>query len=135
MASNDNYTGATSDCEPFTVVKAPLTITTEVHNAAHADITNSTTVPLGSIVHDTANVTGGVSGFALPAVSFTLTTGYIDTCASGVAVADGGNEGTLNRSANSASLAAGKYAYRAVVASTITTSAISAPASPSLSRP
>ena len=116
VASNDNYTGATSDCEPFTVVKAPLTITTEVHNAAHADITNSTTVPLGSIVHDTANVTGGVSGFALPAVSFTLTTGYIDTCASGVAVADGGNEGTLNRSADSSPLAAGTYAYRATVA-------------------
>ena len=69
VASNDNYIGATSDDEPFHVNKAQLVITTKVHNASHTDITG-TDVQLGTIAHDTATVTGGVAGFALPATSF-----------------------------------------------------------------
>ena len=66
-----NYIGARSGPEPLTVDKAQLRIVTHIHNAAHGDITNTTVVP-GTIVHDTANVTGDVSGFPIPAVSFTL---------------------------------------------------------------
>ena len=60
---------ATSEIELLTVNKASLQITTAIHDANHNVVTE---VPLGSVVHDTATVTGGVAGFALPAVSFTL---------------------------------------------------------------
>jgi hypothetical protein len=117
VAGNDNYLGATSNCEPFTVDKAQLTVTTAAHDANHNDITNGN-VPLGSVTHDTATVTGGVNGFDLPAVSFTLTSGYTDTCANGASVGldgvDAGNNGF--KSADSTALGAGSYAYRAVVA-------------------
>lgn len=116
VAGNTNYDGATSDCEPFTVNKAQLSVTTNVHDASHTDKTNST-VPLGSIMHDTATVTGGVNGFALPAVSFTLTSNYTESCANGDAVANNGTEGGAVKSADSSALAAGSYAYRATVAS------------------
>jgi hypothetical protein len=116
VAGNANYLGDDSDCEPLTVNKAQLTVTTNVHNAAHQDITN-TSVPLGSVTHDTATVTGGVSGFPLPAVSFTFTTSYTDSCANGAAVANNGTEGSAVKSADSSALGAGSYAYRASVAS------------------
>ncbi len=116
VAGNTNYLGDDSDCEPLTVNRAQLTVTTNVHNAAHNDITNGS-VPLGSVTHDTATVTGGVNGFALPATSFTLTTGYTGTCANGSAVANNGTENGAVKSADSTALGAGVYAYRASVAS------------------
>lgn len=111
-----NYQGSTSDCENFTVNKAHLSITTAVHDTSHVDKTNGS-VPLGSVMHDTATVTGGVNGFPLPAVSFTLTGSYTDSCANGAAVANDGTENGAVKSANSTALGAGSYAYRAVVAS------------------
>src|SRR5262249_26050762 len=54
IASDANYNSATASCEPFAVGKATPTLSTKVHNTAHTDITGSTTVPNGSIVHDTA---------------------------------------------------------------------------------
>jgi hypothetical protein len=52
-----------ADCEPFTVDKADTTVVTEVHDAAHNDITGSV-VPLGSWVHDKAIIDSGlVDGF------------------------------------------------------------------------
>jgi hypothetical protein len=104
-----NYFGSTSDCEHFTVNKAQLHVTTEAHDASHNDITNGS-VALGSVTHDTAAVTGGVNGFALPAVSFTLTGNYT-VANDGI---DAGN-GAL-KSADSAPLGAGHYAYQASVA-------------------
>ena len=44
-------------------------MTTAVHDADHVDKTNAS-VTLGSVMHDTAAVTGGVGAFTLPAVSF-----------------------------------------------------------------
>src|SRR5204863_2084397 len=55
--------GDSSDCENFTVNKAQLTATTKVHDASHSDITNGS-VPVGSIVHDTAKLSGVVAGKA-----------------------------------------------------------------------
>jgi uncharacterized repeat protein (TIGR01451 family) len=112
---DNNYTGATSTCEPFTVDKAQLTVTTALHNADHVDKTNNN-VPLGSIMHDTATVTGGVGGFTVPTPTFTLTTNYTDSCSAGNSVANDGTEGSASKSAGSAALAAGTYAYRASVA-------------------
>jgi len=117
VAGDSNYLGATSDCEPFTVNKAQLGISTIVHDSAHTDITNNS-VALGSIVHDTATVTGGVGGFPVPtSVSFALTSNYTTLCASGTAV---GNDGTelsgAYKSADSLALSAGNYAYRASIA-------------------
>ena len=53
---------ATAACEPFTVEKGDLELDTIIHNAAHADVTNSS-VPLGSVIHDTATLSGAVAGF------------------------------------------------------------------------
>jgi hypothetical protein len=116
VAGDTNYTGATSDCEPFTVNKARLGITTNVHDTAHGDITSSS-VALGSVTHDTATVSGGVSGFALPATSFTMTSNFVASCSAGSAVTNNGTEGSAIKSADSSALNAGSYAYRAVVAS------------------
>jgi len=115
VAGNANYIGSDSGCEPFTVDKAQLAVTTAVHNASHEDKTNGN-VPLGSVMHDTATVTGGVEGFPVPTLSFTLTTGYDDTCDEGNIVANNGTEGDAAKSADSAALGAGAYAYRGSVA-------------------
>src|SRR3972149_6500552 len=59
IAADDNYNAAgPAPGEPLTVDKANLEITTQIHNAAHGTVGGATTVPLGSIVHDTATVTG-----------------------------------------------------------------------------
>jgi hypothetical protein len=115
---DSHYAGNTSSCETFIVDKATVSITTQVHNASHSDITN-TSVALNSVVHDTAHVTGGVSGFPIPAISFTLTSNYSGTCAAGAAVTlDGTDAGNSDpRTVDSAALTAGAYAYRAVVGS------------------
>ena len=107
VAGNGNYLGDTSPDEPFTVDKAQLEITTEVHDAAHADITNGN-VPLGSKAHDNATVTGGVTGFAIPAISFTL---------NGNPVNNGSTEAGFDAtSVETGALGAGNYTYNASVA-------------------
>ena len=120
MASYPGDTGnlaADSICEPFTVDKKQLSISTTVHDASDVDQTNSN-VPLGSVMHDLATVSGGVAGFAVPTPSFTLTSSYVvaDGCAAGSAVANDGTEGSADKSAASAALGADTYAYRASVA-------------------
>ena len=102
------WTDAEATCEPLTVDKAQLSIVTQIHNASHQTITN-TNVPVGTVVHDTATVSGAVPGFAIGAVSFTL---------NGSAVAnDPAPDGTATaRSEDSAPLAAGSYKYAASVA-------------------
>ena len=73
LASQGTYTGGDSQCEPLTVNKAQLTIVTQIHNASHGNVGGATHVPLGSVVHDTATVTGAVAGFnPSGAITFTL---------------------------------------------------------------
>src|SRR5439155_1727719 len=114
VATDSNYTGATSTCEPLTVNKAPLGITTDIHNASHVIVT---AVPLNSVVHDTATVTGQVDSIALPAITFSLYTSllfpYTTLFRSTLLTADGT---TTAHSADSAALAAGSYSYQASVA-------------------
>src|SRR4029079_7499978 len=108
---------AVSSCEPFTVNKAQLTATTKVHDASHTDITNGS-VALGSIVHDTAKLSGLVSGKSPAAITFAFYS-QADCAGSPTAVANtGADEGdnTADRSAASAALDAGSYSYKASVA-------------------
>ena len=59
VASNDNYNGATGNCEPFTVGKATATVATAIHNGSnHTTDVQSTTITLDSTIHDKATVTG-----------------------------------------------------------------------------
>jgi uncharacterized repeat protein (TIGR01451 family) len=117
VADNSNYLGDSSDCENFTVNKAQLTATTKVHDANHTDITGSS-VPLGSIVHDTAKLSGLVAGKTPAAITFAFYS-QADCGGDAVAVANiGADEGdnTADRSAASAALGAGDYSYKASVA-------------------
>ncbi len=113
-SGDSNYSGSTGACEPFTIDKAQLAISTTVHDENHTDKTNAN-VPINSIMHDTATVTGGVNGFQVPAVSFTLTSGYTSSCSTGAVVANNGIEGGAVKSADSVALGAGSYAYMASV--------------------
>jgi hypothetical protein len=107
VEGDSNYEGAISGDEPLTVDKAQLYIVTYIHNAAHQDITGGN-VTFGAIVHDTAVVTGGVLGFPIPAVSFTLNGNLVanDPSADGSATA---------RSVDSDPLNSGAYVYKASV--------------------
>jgi uncharacterized repeat protein (TIGR01451 family) len=117
VADNANYLGDSSDCENFSVGKAQLTATTKVHDASHIDITNGS-VDLGSIVHDTAKLSGVVAGKTPAAITFAFYS-QADCAGDAVAVANtGADEGdaTADRSAASAALGAGSYSYKASVA-------------------
>ena len=111
VAGNDNYLTKTSDCEPLTVDKTQLAITTTIKNAAgNGNVGGNVHVPLGTTVYDTASVTGGVDGFALPAISFSMGSGL--TCANGASV----NNATASSSVTAGPLGAGDYSYSASVA-------------------
>jgi len=116
VASNNNYFGKTSACEPLEISKKQLDITTTIKNAAD-DQPVSGAVQLGTVVYDTADITGAVQGFPIPAVSFSWqdpdTTG---TCA-GTRTAVNTVVGDPMTTVNSAALGAGKYSYQATVAS------------------
>jgi len=110
---------ATADCEPFTVEKGTLTIATKVHNAAHADKTNGS-VALGSVIHDTAKLSGAVAGFAPDTTQISFKFYSAAECGGyGANVTNtGADEGdaTATRSAASAALGAGDYGYKAAFA-------------------
>jgi hypothetical protein len=112
FAGDDNYNPVGPDeCEPVHVNKGDLRITTDIHNAAHAIVLS---VPPGSVVHDTATLSGAVAGFNpdMTQVSFAFSTN--GTCVDGVPVANTGTESTfVARSADSAPLASGVHSYSA----------------------
>jgi hypothetical protein len=121
VASNDNYNGKTGDCEPFTVGKVQLRIATVLHKADESPVTTS--VPLGSIIHDRANVSGLVMGFDRPDVTFYF-------FRKGVACTNGSTTGAIalntvgtlgsgiaHPSTALGPLQAGTYTFMAVVAS------------------
>jgi uncharacterized repeat protein (TIGR01451 family) len=61
--ANDNYpTSDWSACEPLTINQGSLTASTTIKNAAD-DSTVDGTLPLGSSVYDTTQLSGGVEGF------------------------------------------------------------------------
>jgi hypothetical protein len=105
-------------CETETVTPT-ATLSTEVHDASHANITNSTT-PLGSVVHDLATVTQDVGTVASGSVTFTLHTGSL-LCGGTAGTPETVNLGTDNAGDTVTSLqatttptvplAAGQYSY------------------------
>src|SRR5205814_854796 len=109
VAPNSNYIGATSDPEPFVVDKKQLVITTTVHDAAHAVITNDMHA---LSLHDAlpiSNVTGAVAGFPIGAISFTFDAAAIANAAS----AEAGFDATT---VASGALGAGTHTYTGSVA-------------------
>ena len=115
VAGDSNYAGATGPCEPLTVRKAQLTLGTTIHDDAHSAVTS---VPLGSVVHDTAQIGHAVDGIApTGAVSFTLFQN--GTCfGNGTPVQTSATSETNgdSRSIDTSALAAGDYSFTAVVA-------------------
>src|SRR5262245_51101212 len=117
VPSNSNYTGAISDCEPFTVSKADTTLTTEVHDPNHTDVTNKI-VAFGTAVHDKAFVGGFVTGFPIDGtVTFKL---YRGACTTGTlltsqdkSVSGSADPLTVESSDSSSSLTPGSYCYKA----------------------
>ena len=108
---NENvWSDSDSTCEPLTVDKAQLTIVTQIHNAAHGNVGDATHVPLGSVVHDTATVTGAVPGFnPSGAITFTLDGNLVTQI-------NPAELGFTATTVDSAPLGAGDYLYRASVA-------------------
>src|SRR5262249_5899565 len=108
VASDGNYVGATSDCEPFVVDKKQLSVSTTVHDGSHNVIPNAAHVPLGTSTHDNATVTGAVAGFPIGAISFTF---------NAAAIANGSTEVPFDAtSVTTGALGAGGYAFNASVA-------------------
>jgi hypothetical protein len=105
---------AAGDCEPFTISKGDVTISTDIHDANHNIVT---TVHNTSVVHDTALISGANTNFApdLTKVSFTFFTNA--TCTpDGTAVINTGTDEVATdraRSADSAALVSGGYSYLA----------------------
>ncbi len=117
VAADANFSSKTSACEPFDVKKAQLTIGTKIHNASHGQIQENTSIALGSVVHDTAQVGGTVGSFSPGAVTFTFYTGT--NCASGTAIAKAATNDPSSgdpRSIDTSALAAGDYGFKASVA-------------------
>ncbi len=59
-----NYLPSSGGCESFTVSTAPTSTSTQVHDPSHNDITGNSVV-VGTTVHDSATVSGQVSGFTI----------------------------------------------------------------------
>lgn len=106
--NTDLVANSASDPEPLTIEKAQLSISTAIHHVVDGvDGPLSSDLPLGSTVHDTATVTGGVASFDLPAVSFKL---------DGVDIGLAANEApAVFASEESAPQHAGDHSYQAVV--------------------
>ncbi len=80
-----NYTTAVGPCEPLTAVRVAPTISTLIHDANHNVITATS---FGTIVHDTATVTGTL-GLPTGSATFTLYSGI--TCQGAVTWAQSAN--------------------------------------------
>src|SRR4029077_1799171 len=68
-SSDPLFASADGLCEPFSVAQTQLSLESQVHDAAHVDRT-SASVPLNSVMHDTAKLSGAVAGFTAPAITF-----------------------------------------------------------------
>src|SRR5262249_52567047 len=74
-AGDSNYNAiaaGTHNPETFFVDKGTLTLTTVVHNASHAVVADGAHVPLGSVMHDNATLSGATAGFT-PSGALTFT--------------------------------------------------------------
>jgi hypothetical protein len=102
-----NNNAVDGSCEPLTVDKASTTVTTQVHNTSHQDVTN-TAVALGSVVHDNSTV-GGQVGTIAPTGTITYHF-YTATC-TGTPTDETVAIGT--ESSATSALGAGSYSFKA----------------------
>jgi hypothetical protein len=117
--TKNEWSNAQSNCISITVASVSggtSAITTEVHDADHNDITNSS-VPLGSVVHDKATVT--TTGNPIPTGS-TVTFQFFtngecsgDPSSEDTVALDGGSFSASVESSATGPLAAGSYSYKA----------------------
>lgn len=121
---DSNNDGSTSACEPFSVDKGDLTITTEIHLGNDHDtnvdraVNPTASVPINSVVHDVSLVTGAVTGFA-PTGAITFTMWNNGNCSgTGAALATDGNDGVSSnvRSVDTSALSPGDYSFMATIA-------------------
>jgi hypothetical protein len=109
---------ANGDCEPFTVDQGQLVAKSKLHDASHNVVADSSHVGLGSVMHDTAQISGQVPGFTpTGAVSFTFfkTIDCSDTGADAGPVTTDSSSGDP-RSADTSALTPGVYGFEASVA-------------------
>src|SRR5262249_39176537 len=74
-AGDSNYNAipsGTHNPETFFVDKGTLTLTTTVHDASHNVVADGAHVPLGSVMHDNATLSGATAGFT-PTGALTFT--------------------------------------------------------------
>ena len=114
----DKWKDSEGICEPLTVDKGDLAIVTKIHNASHGEVGGDTHVALGSVVHDTAHVTGQVTGFDpdLTKVGFAFYTSIDCTGDGSLAGNTGPDNSPTNldpRSGDTQPLAAGSYSFQA----------------------
>jgi hypothetical protein len=105
-----NYAPDDGVCEPFSVDLFASTVTTQVHDVAHTDVTNGS-VPANSVIHDEATVTG--SG---PTPTGTIDFDFFtDGTCSGTPTTESGVTltGGVAESSATAALSAGSYSYLA----------------------
>ena len=116
---DSNYAGSTSPCEPFSVSPSPpgtTTLTTTlVNSSTWATIPDSSTVPAGTSVYDTATLTPSASS---PVPTGTVAYSFYDngTCTSpphATQTVTLNSNGTVPDSSETAALAAGSYSYEA----------------------
>ena len=112
-SGDSNYAGSTSPVEPLTVQQVTSTAATAIVDAN--GVVNSSLVPLGTTVHDTAKISGQVSGLA---ATGTLTYEFFTTIDGTGAHTDEdvtlNPDGSLPDSALHGPLAAGAYSFVAV---------------------
>src|SRR5207237_51864 len=94
--------------------QAQLTISTDIHDASHNIVTS---VPLASVVHDTATVGGQVGSFT-PTGAITFTFDKLPTVCGTTSIAtDGTDAGNGKpRSVDTLALHAGSYNFRGAIA-------------------
>src|SRR5439155_911752 len=113
IAGDSKNVRATSRCEPLTVNKAQLTISTDIHDASHNIITSAA---LGAVVHDTATVGGQVGSFT-PTGAITFTFDSTLACGTTSIATDGTDAGNSKpRSVDTAPLSATSYNFRGAIA-------------------
>jgi len=93
-------------CEPLDILNVPTSLTTQVHNPSHVDITNQT-VPLGTVIHDSATVAGQVG--AIP-ITGTITYQFFTNGACSGAPAGSDTE-SVGTESTTQLLGAGSYSY------------------------
>jgi hypothetical protein len=127
LAGDDNYLGGTSACEPITVNKAQLGITTDIHlGTDHTTDYEGLSVPVNSTIHDSATVTGLVGTFAPGNVDFTfygsntLGNTNVGSCNANDLVTSAGSVAVVNGVAHPSTafgpLYAGNFGFKASVA-------------------